>query len=146
MKATRILVVGSAHLDVLASFDPAKQEDMVDVIGGKVEFGFGGTALNIAAWLKDMGHKPFLCTAINKLSFTGQAIHDAMTAGGLSSKHVIDDHSLPDSAFVAHVDATGNRNLHSAVSFMGVSESNRLIDRLRRVVSRCRWTSFARSI
>ena len=136
MKAAKILVVGSAHLDVLAKFSESGQESAVDKIGSSIDFGFGGSALNIAAWLQELGHKPYLLTAINKSSFTGQAVLNAMRAGGLSRKYVIDDPQLPDSAFVAEV---SERSLHSAVSYMGVGESGRIIGRFRAIVSRFEW-------
>ena len=142
MKKTKILVIGSAHLDVLATFNPDGQKDKVDVIGDRVKFGVGGTALNIAAWLLDMGHKPYVFTAINKLSFPGQVVVQAMKAGGMSRKYIIDDASLPDSAFVAHIDTAMDRSLHFGVSCMAVGESHLLMNRLKSVVRKFDWIVF----
>lgn len=68
MKRVKILVIGSAHIDVLAEFDDSDQKTEIDKIGNSVSFGFGGTALNIAAHLQELKHKPFVMTSLNKSS------------------------------------------------------------------------------
>jgi len=139
MSPAKILVIGSAHLDILAEFDDAGQESAIDKIGSRVDIGFGGTALNIAAWLQDLEHKPYLLTAINKASFTGQAVLSALRAGKLSRKYIIDDDQLQDSVFVATIK---NKSLHAATSYMGVSESACIINRLEAIIPRFRWVVF----
>ena len=135
----KILMIGSAHLDVFAEFDDFGQESSVDKIGSRVDFGFGGTALNISAWMQEFEHKPYLLTVINKSSFTGRAVLYAMRAGGLSRKCVIDDERLTESAFVAHVK---DKNLYSAISCTGISESDRVIGRLEKTIPRFDWVVF----
>ncbi len=139
MKSAKILVIGSAHLDILAEFNDFGQEDAIDKIGSAVNLGFGGTALNISAWLDELGYRPFLFTAIDHSSFTGQAVLNALRAGRLSTKYVLDDSQLSDSAFVAGL--TGG-DLNFAVSYMGVGESGRMEDALSEVVPRFRWVVF----
>lgn len=139
MSATDILVIGSAHLDVLAGFDDRGQEKATDKIGSGVSFGFGGTALNVATWLQECGHRPYLLTALNTSSFAGQAILDAMRAGGLSRRYVLDDGELPDGAFVALVH---KGDLRSAVSCTRVDESRKLAGRLEKILTRFSWAVF----
>ena len=139
LNPAKILVIGSAHLDVLAEFNNFGQENAIDKIGSSVNIGFGGTALNITAWLQELGQKPYLLTAINKSSFTGQTVINAMRAGGLAHKYVIDDKELPDSAFVATV---SNRRLHSAVSYMSVNESGSIGEKIEKIVTKFRWVVF----
>ncbi|MDD9863362.1 MAG: PfkB family carbohydrate kinase [Gammaproteobacteria bacterium] len=139
MTSAKVLVIGSAHLDILAEFDDTNQENAVDKIGSGVNFGIGGTAINIAAWLQELEHKPYLLTAINKASFTGQAVLNALRAGRLSPKYILDDPKLRDSAFVA---AVSNKRLHSAISCMGVAESRRLIGRLEATIPQFHWVVF----
>lgn len=123
----------------MADFNVSGQANAIDKIGSGITLGFGGTALNIASWLRELGHKPYLLTAIDQTTFTGQAIMNALRAGGLSRKYVIDDPQLSDSAFVG---ALSNGDLHFAVSYMAVSESGRLERALNKVVPRFDWVVF----
>lgn len=140
MKPIEILVIGSVHLDIVAAFSHSGQEQAIDRIGNAVGFSIGGTSLNIAAWLKECGHKPYLLTALNKSSPTGQFVMSALRAGKLSRKHIVDDSNLSDSAFVAMVNEEGQ--LQSAVSHMSVQESNRITECLEPIVSQFKWVVF----
>ena len=139
MKSVEILVIGSAHVDILAEFNDSGQEHAIDKTGSGVHFGFGGTALNITAWLDELGHKPYLFTAVDHSSFTGQAVLNAIRAGSLSRKYVIDDGQLSESAFVGSLN---NGDLHSAVSYMAVGESGRMESMLPGVVPKFDWVVF----
>ncbi len=140
MISANILVIGSAHLDIFAEFKDVGQEVSVDKIGSRVDFDVGGTALNIAAWMQELGHKASLLTALNKSSFTGRAVLTAMRAGGLSRKYIIDDERLSESAFVATVK---NKDLYSAISCMGIGQStDSIIAKLEIVAAKFSWIIF----
>ncbi|MCY4155400.1 MAG: PfkB family carbohydrate kinase [Gammaproteobacteria bacterium] len=139
MKRLKILVIGSAHLDVLAEFDDSNQKTEIDKIGNSVSFGFGGTALNVAAHLQEMKHKPFVMTSLNKSSMAGKAIINAFRSGRLSGKYLINEPELPDSTFVG---AIKNKSLCFAVSYMSVGESLRIVSELEHALKKFNWVVF----
>lgn len=139
MKPVKILVIGSAHLDILAEFDDSEQKTEIDKIGNSVSFGFGGTALNIAAHLQDLKHKPFVLTSLNKSSMAGQAILNAFRASRLHRKYLIDEPELPDSTFVG---AIKDKSLYFAVSYMSVGESRQIVSKLERALLKFNWVVF----
>lgn len=139
MKRVKILVIGSAHIDVLAEFDDSDQKTEIDKIGNSVSFGFGGTALNIAAHLQELKHKPFVMTSLNKSSMAGKAIINAFRSGRLSRKYLIDESELPDSTFVGTI---RNKSLHFAVSYMSVGESLHIASKLEYALKKFNWVVF----
>jgi sugar/nucleoside kinase (ribokinase family) len=98
---SRILVVGSAHLDIIASTS-GNGEAYLDKIG-EVSIGIGGTAFNIASNLKNKEANVEICTALNKSLFSGGVILDVLKTSGFKQEFIINDSHLKDSCFVGHL-------------------------------------------
>lgn len=108
-----ILVIGSAHLDILGR--TTGDDSTIDKIG-QVSIEIGGTGCNIAANLAKMGVVPRLLTALNT-SIYAKIIADHLRKSGVDLR-VHSDPALPDSAFSAHIDSDGE--MTSAVSAISV--------------------------
>lgn len=108
----KIVVVGSAHLDVLAT---ATGDDLaIDKIG-QVSIDVGGTGANIAINLKKMGADVTMITAMNSSAFS-RIVKEFMASHGV--KMLVETFSGPDAVFSAHIDKDGE--MVSAVSSMPV--------------------------
>jgi diguanylate cyclase (GGDEF)-like protein len=112
-----ILIVGSAHLDLLAR--ATERDDVVDKIG-TLNIGVGGTACNVAVNIANVGTSARLLTALNGEEIS-KVVEDYLTRFGVETL-VHYDSSLPSSGFSAHVDRTGE--ITSAVSSMAVEHCN----------------------
>ncbi len=95
-----ILVIGSVHLDILASYSPAT-DTAIDK-PGTVEFAVGGTAYNIAANLSAVRHPLSLYTHLKASSWTLPFLLDAIESLRLKDSCIKLDPLLPESAFVGH--------------------------------------------
>lgn len=108
----KVVVVGSAHLDVLAT---VTGDDLaIDKIG-RVAIEVGGTGANIAVNLKKLGAEVTMLTAMNDSAFS-RIVKEFMTSQGV--KMVVEPFSGPDAVFSAHIDMDGE--MTSAVSSMPV--------------------------
>ena len=96
-----ILVIGSVHLDAIANFEDAGQETAVDKIGTQFRLATGGTAFNVARYLKSLGHETFILSALNRHSESAPIIDRALETAGLRPDYLLDDPTLGESAFVA---------------------------------------------
>lgn len=105
----KILVAGSAHIDILASAhgDP----DTIDQIG-HVDLAIGGTASNLALNLRKLGVDVVVLTAASRSPFSTFVVGQLSKAG--VSVLVDPDDDLPLAAFPAHISADGE--LVSAIS------------------------------
>jgi sugar/nucleoside kinase (ribokinase family) len=134
-----ILVVGAAHIDVLADYKSAEQAQMDKV--GSVRYSIGGTSYNIAINLAQSGIPVSLLTVLKKNSFSATWIRERLEGAGVQSQFIqVSDH-LPESGFVAF---RSDGVLKSAVTSTAVAEYTfqaRLIDeamgRARFVVMDC---------
>ncbi len=137
--ADYILVIGAAHIDVLADYKSAEQSQMDKV--GSVRYSIGGTSYNIAINLAQSGIPVSLLTVLKKNSFSSTWVRERLEAAGVGSEFIqVSDH-LPESGFVGlRCDGV----LKSAVTSTAVAEytfQSRLIDqamsRARFVVMDC---------
>lgn len=108
----KTVVVGSAHLDVLAT---VTGDDLaIDKIG-RVSIDVGGTGANIAINMSNLGSKVTMLTAMNDSVFS-RIVKKFMTSHGVDM--VVETFSGPDAVFSAHIDKEGE--MTSAVSSMPV--------------------------
>lgn len=101
-KDVHFLVVGAAHLDILAT--ATGDHSTLDTIGN-IEIEVGGTACNIALNLKQLGAKVSLLTAGNNSTYSS-LVFNLLQKQGLDLLIEKND-QLPMSAFSAHIDANG---------------------------------------
>lgn len=111
----RILVVGSAHLDILGR--TTGDDSTIDKIG-QVSIEIGGTACNIATDLAKMGMRPRLLTALNTSPFA-RIIAQHLRNNGVELR-VHTAPALLDGAFCAHIDSAGE--MTSAISSITVEQ------------------------
>lgn len=109
VKSAPILVVGSAHLDIIAR--STSRDDVLDRIG-EVDIEVGGTACNIAINLVQIGAPVRFFTAMNKSAYS-RVIADYLGEMGVET-HIDYRPELPTAAFSAHLDETGE--IVSAIS------------------------------
>ena len=126
MKAKQpVLVIGSAHLDMLAEYG-TETENNIDKIGNLI-IALGGSAYNIAVNLADNNIPVEFVTVLKKDSFSYKLIQESLTQKQISDKYIIlGDNGLPESGFVAH---RQNGKLKSAVSSTTI-EKARISDTL----------------
>jgi diguanylate cyclase (GGDEF)-like protein len=108
----KAVVVGSAHLDVLAT---VTGDDLaIDKIG-RVSIDVGGTGANISINMRKLGAEVGMLTAMNDSAFS-RIVQEFMTSHGV--KMVVETFSGPDAVFSAHIDKEGE--MMSAISSMPV--------------------------
>lgn len=111
-KTMKAVVIGSAHLDVLAT---ATGDDLaVDKIG-RVSIDVGGTGANIAINMRKLGAGVTMLTAMND-SILSWIVKKFMVAHGVNM--ITETFSGPDAVFSAHIDKDGE--MVSAISSMPV--------------------------
>ena len=126
-----ILVIGGAHLDVVAEYSP-DYEYHIDKPGSFVEYSVGGAAFNIAANLSRFarrGTEISLMTCIKKDSLSGFLIRSAIERTDIKTVELISDEAYPESGFIAH---WSSGCLKSAVSCSNLDQatfSKELLDR-----------------
>ena len=112
-----ILVVGAAHIDVLADYS-AGDEPNVDKVG-HVRYSVGGTGYNLAINLAQAGIPVVFLTVLKEHSFSSIWIRERLEAAGVRSELLqLSDH-IPESGFVG-IRCDGR--LHSAVTATAVGE------------------------
>ena len=107
-------IVGSAHLDIIASV--TGQADVVDKIG-TVQYEFGGTAYNFAMNLQNTGVETVFTGAFNQSPISQMILTEMMNQG--IRTHVQTIGSLPEAGFCAQL---VEGELFSAVSSMPVEQ------------------------
>ncbi len=109
----KAVVVGSAHLDVLAT---VTGDDLaIDKIG-RVSIDVGGAGANAAVNLRKLGAEVTMLTAMNDSAFS-RIVKEFMVSHGVNM--VVETFSGPDAVFSAHIDKDGE--MVSAVSSMPVA-------------------------
>ena len=131
-----ILVIGSVHLDVIGNFEDVGQETAVDKIGAAFRLEVGGTAFNIARNLKNLGHQPYLFSALNRRTNSAPIIDRALDREGLRPDYVLDDPTLGESAFVA---LFRSGELFLASSYTNVDQSRFIIEPLPLILPAFDW-------
>jgi len=107
----RVLVIGSAHLDVIGEYQDIRYVDRK----GKVTYSIGGTAYNIAVDLAQHRVRCFLFTYLKKNSILSRIIWNKLALRGVKRRYVrsvtticgdaADPLPLAESGFVAHRDS-----------------------------------------
>lgn len=97
-----ILVVGSAHLDIIAK---AKHPDPVIDRIGNLAIEVGGTGCNIAVNLAHMGCHSYFVSAMNRSAYT--EIVKTFLKDNKVEINIQEDTTLPVAAFSAHLDHQG---------------------------------------
>lgn len=125
---TNILVIGAAHLDVVADYS---DEEVVLDKRGTLNLSLGGTAYNIATNLCDKKFKISLLTALNTQSISGEIIHRTLKRLNINTDFVIDAPLNWESGFVA---LTKKHVIQSAVSSTLI-ERVAITDKIEKAVS-----------
>lgn len=113
MNKQPVLVIGSAHLDIIAT--PTNDYSPIDKIG-TVHIDIGGTACNIAANLRQMGVEVRFLTAMNRSPYS-TIVNEHLHNMGVDARPVYVD-NLPTAAFVAQLNPDGD--MATAISSMPV--------------------------
>src|SRR3954453_829867 len=96
-----ILVIGSAHIDILADYNQETENDVNKE--GDILIGIGGVGFNIAANLAYHGISARLYTVIKANSYSGTLIKSSMIKRGMSTEFLFE---MPtgdsEIGFVAH--------------------------------------------
>ncbi|MBD0374716.1 MAG: hypothetical protein ICV51_03720 [Flavisolibacter sp.] len=96
-----ILVIGSAHIDILADYNKETENDINKA--GNILIGIGGVGFNIAANLTYHGISSKLYTVIKANSYSGNLIKSSMIKRGMSTEFLFE---MPagdsEIGFVAH--------------------------------------------
>ena len=108
----KVVVFGSAHLDILA--EAVSGKGTIDR-PGNLRIHVGGTAYNLAVNLAAMGVKVTFCSAFNRSAISRMIVNE-LAQNGVELAVDYDD-ALPDSGFSAHVE---NGDAYSCVSSMAV--------------------------
>jgi len=125
-----IFVVGSAHFDIIATYD-AGQSGYRDKVG-RLSFSVGGTGFHVASELAKHGRQVALATFLNGNSLTSDSIFNAMRDAGIETSFIQFYQGPEESAFVAHV---CGEEMVSAVSHMHVETCQFATDMLVKGVS-----------
>lgn len=110
-----VFVVGSAHFDIVATYDieQAKYRDKV----GRLSFSVGGTGFHVSSELAKHGQNVALATFLNGNSLTSDSIFNAIRDAGIETSFIQFYQGPEESAFVAHV---CGEEMVSAVSHMHI--------------------------
>lgn len=121
----RVLVIGAAHLDILArpelgdeeggSIEEKERRDKI----GSVEYAVGGCGYNIAANLAGNVSNVELFTCLRKNSLITGVLLRSMEDVGIDTRYVSSVDRIPESGFVAHTREDGD--VMNAVSCAGIS-------------------------
>jgi sugar/nucleoside kinase (ribokinase family)/nucleoside phosphorylase len=112
-----ILVVGSAHLDVLADYSKPQRKYLDKV--GEVHYAIGGTAFNIAAHLADAACSPAIWTVLSNNSLITPVVRQSLERHRIDTRFV-DEVGIPDSGFIAH---TVDGSLAAAVTSASIEQA-----------------------
>lgn len=112
-----ILVIGSAHLDILAR--ARTRDDVLDRVGD-ISIEVGGTAANIAINIAHAGTTARFLSALNTTAYS-RVIIEYLAARGVEM-HVDYLEKLPNGGFSAHINTHGE--MVSAVSSMPIDRVN----------------------
>ena len=113
----KILIIGSVHLDIVASYEKSNESNADKE--GDLKFSVGGAAYNIAANLAYKDHRVSLFTFVKDNSVSGDVIKSAISAANIETQFVQQDSDLSESGYVSH---QSEGQLISAVSCMAIQE------------------------
>lgn len=134
-----VLVIGAAHVDVLADYETSDQDKLDKV--GTIRFSVGGTAYNIAVNLGQVGIPVEFITVLRNNSFPTAWISQRLESASVSMRYVEYVTGVPDSGFVA---IRCGRELENAVTASAIGSrpissktADTAIERSRMVVLDC---------
>lgn len=128
-----VLVIGSVHIDIIARY-ARKDSDRVDKIG-RLHFGVGGTAFNVAANLALRGVHVAILTNIRRDSLVEAPIRAAIRAAKINDEFIERVEGAGESGFVGQFQ---DDELVSAVSCVAMESSRIEGSRLRDAVDKAR--------
>ena len=85
----KILIIGSVHLDIVASYEKSNESNADKE--GDLKFSVGGAAYNIAANLAYKDHRVSLFTFVKDNSVSGDVIKSAISAANIETQFVQQD-------------------------------------------------------
>jgi sugar/nucleoside kinase (ribokinase family) len=130
MLATKVLVIGSAHLDIVGEI--TGDVNNIDKIG-KVHVSVGGSAFNVAASLAFHGINVVFASGVKSRSLGESAIRCELKKRKIDDTLLVSSSSLPESGFIAH---TFRGDLISAVSETAVEHLRFTNSQLRSVIKK----------
>lgn len=128
-----VLVIGSVHIDIIARY-ARKDADRVDKIG-RLRFGVGGAAFNVAANLALRGVHVAILTNIRRDSLVEAPIRAAIRAAKINDEFIERVEGAGESGFVGQFQ---DDELVSAVSCVAMESSRIEGSRLRDAVDKAR--------
>ena len=128
-----VLVVGAAHIDVMADYEAAAAQ-RVDK-AGLVRYSVGGTAYNIAVDLGQVGIPTMLMTVLKQPSFSSVWIRERLEAANVGTQFVELSEHVAESGFVALRRAGV---MESAVTHSAVEHHTFRRDRLEKAIAAAR--------
>jgi sugar/nucleoside kinase (ribokinase family) len=99
-KRTRVLVIGSCHLDVMADF--GRSGRAFQDKPGRIHFSVGGTAYNIAVNLAAAGSRVSILTVVKKDSVISDIIEFKLHRAGVRLSYLIKETIDAESGFIGH--------------------------------------------
>lgn len=129
---SRVLVVGSVHLDILADMDINTTENLDKI--GRLKYSVGGTAFNVAANMAFHNKELVLYSALKEKSFSSEVIKKELELRGIATSYVRDVPMSDESGFVAHMQAG---QLVSAVSCIAIQDISFEDKDLLKAMHRC---------
>ena len=125
-----IVIIGSVHRDIIARCNYQAQAALQHKTGEPYYTFPGGTALNIASQLAYLGHHSTMITALNQYTPQGRDLQQALEIDPrIDATAVENDHTLPDSAFIAFIDHQGE--VKHSLSCVYLHQSGYLARRIR---------------
>lgn len=127
-----ILVVGSVHMDVLASYSKSAASKLDKI--GRLDFRLGGVAYNVIANLNAHKVRARLFTCIRNNSLGGQFVKMGLRRSNTDLRFIQDVPQMSESGYIAHL---LEDKLASAVTCVGI-EHVQLNERLlRNAITEC---------
>ena len=139
-----VLVIGSAHLDILADYG-VETKDNIDKIGN-LKIALGGSAYNIAINLGSHQVKTAIFTSLKTGSLSGKLIKESLEEKKIITDYIEFDDFISESGFVAH---RLSGKLESAVSATTIDQIilndgklNQAISKANVVIADCNLSPF----
>jgi len=97
----KILLIGSAHIDVLATFGEESRQHLDKT--GRLQLAVGGTAFNIAVNLAQHRREVALMTVLKMNSVFTQLITERLRETHVNGSFIVESENLSESGFIAHL-------------------------------------------
>lgn len=127
-----VLVIGAAHIDVMADYDSAHSRALDRI--GEVRYAIGGTGYNIAIDLAQAYVRTSLVTVLKKSSFSSLWVKTRLAEAGVSLDLIQTSERVPESGFVA---IRKDRELELAVTSTAIASVALPIDVIESAIENC---------